>query len=92
MKMKLSNEEIQGLVKEAEETLVQKIEELNEQRGDSLMLQELRSVRNAVFFDTYDQLIETIEEKEWSYDSEIIGRFSHWLHQSLESVWLVYVR
>lgn len=92
MKMKFSTDELHEMVREAEQSFIQTVADLGELRGDSLTLQELRSARNAVFFKTYDGVITTIEENGWSYDFEFLGRFSRSLHQTLESVWLEYIR
>lgn len=92
MKMNWTFEEMQGLAEDAEELLEKKIESLITQHETSLTLEQMISVRNEVFYNSYRSFIDTLEEGHYTYDFHQIGRFSHLLYQQLESVWLEYTR
>lgn len=92
MKMNFTFEELNGYAADAEEVLEKKLEELIKQYAADLRVEQVVSVRNEVFFNSYRSFMKMLEDGDFSYDFEQIGRFSYYLHQSLESVWLEYSR
>lgn len=92
MKMDWTNDDLFALAEDAEELLGKKIESLITQHEGALTLEMMLATRNEVFYGAYRSFIDTIEQGDYSYDYEQVGRFSHYLYQQLESVWLEYVR
>lgn len=92
MKMDWSHDELLALAEDAEEILKNKLEALITQYEGALTLEQMLSVRNETFYSAFRSFVQTIEEGDYSYDYEQVGRFSHLLYQQLESVWLEYVR
>lgn len=91
MKMDWSHEDLLGLAEDAGEVLEKKLEASITKHESALTLEHMLSVRNEVFHSSYRSFIKTVEEGDYSFDFEQIGRFAHLLFQQLEQVWLEYV-
>lgn len=92
MKMDWTHEELFALAENGEELLINKLEALITEHEGALTLEHMKAAKNEVFFSSYREFVQDIEEGGFSYDFEQIGRFSNYLYDRLETVWLEYVR